>query len=256
LQSENSHIELTAIMAGQSALLIGATGATGKYVLKELLSSPQYSRVGEYGRRVTPTDQITAGKEKLEQKTIDFDKVEEAGLNVGKWDVVFITLGTTKKAAGSAEAFEKIDREYVVESARAAKSNDDSHKQRLVYLSSGGANASSPFLYLRSKGLTELALADLGYSDTIVFRPGLLKGAERSEFRGPEIIASYVTGFLSYLSANIEIHVPTLAKSIRIAGQLGSSALPPVAKASKEGKDTPFTVIGNEGAAALAKTEA
>jgi oxidoreductase len=43
---------------------------------------------------------------------------------------------------------------------------------------------------------------------------------------------------------------------MRIAGQLGSSALPPVAEASKEEKDMPFTVIGNKGAVALAKTEA
>lgn len=48
----------------------------------------------------------------------------------------------------------------------------------------------------------------------------------------------------------------TLAKSIRIAGTFGTSALPSVAEAKKEGSDTPFTVIGNKGALALAKTEA
>lgn len=71
------------------------------------------------------------GVDKLEQKVIDFEKIQDAGLRQGKWDVVFITyvssalllievgsltclyyrLGTTKAAAGSAEAFEKIDRE-------------------------------------------------------------------------------------------------------------------------------------------------
>jgi len=39
-----------------------------------------------------------------------------------------------------------------------------------------------------------------------------------------------------------------------IAGQLGSSALPPGAGALKEGKDKPFTSISNRGAIALAKT--
>lgn len=47
--------------------------------------------MGEYGRRVTSIEQIESGKEKLEQKTIDFEKLEEAGLNARKWDVVFIT---------------------------------------------------------------------------------------------------------------------------------------------------------------------
>jgi oxidoreductase len=46
---------------------------------------------------------------------------------------VFIALGTTAKAAGSPEAFERIDREYVINAARSAKS--EGHPQRLVYVS-------------------------------------------------------------------------------------------------------------------------
>ena len=77
--------------ATQSALIIGATGQTGRYLLQNLLSSPHFTRVGEYGRRVTAAEQITAGKDKLEQKVVDFEKIEEYGLASGKWDVVFIT---------------------------------------------------------------------------------------------------------------------------------------------------------------------
>lgn len=72
-------------------LVLGATGAVGKHVLQEALNSSQFSHVGEYGRRVTSADQISAGKEKLEQKTIDFEKLGDAGLQDKKWDVVFIT---------------------------------------------------------------------------------------------------------------------------------------------------------------------
>jgi hypothetical protein len=50
--------------------------------------------VGEYGRRVTELDHISSGKEKLEQKVVDFEKLEDAGLKAGKWDVVFITYGS------------------------------------------------------------------------------------------------------------------------------------------------------------------
>jgi hypothetical protein len=39
-----------------------------------------------------------------------------------------------------------------------------------------------------------------------------------------------------------------------LAGKLGSSALPQVAEASKAGGETPFAVIDNKGAVALAKT--
>jgi len=244
-------------MTGQSALLLGATGGTGKHVLKELLLSPHFTQVGEYGRRVTSIEQIESGKEKLEQKTIDFEKLEEAGLNARKWDVVFITLGTTRSAAGSAAAFEKIDREYVINAARAAKSDDPNYPQRLVYVSAGNANPKSSLLYPKSKGLTELGLAGLGYSDTICFRPGYLKG-ERDERKVPapvESVVNALTGVLSLVSPSIEILLPVLGKSVRIAGQLGSSALPPAAEASEVGEDTPFTVISNKGAVALAKTD-
>lgn len=133
----------------QTALILGATGQTGGYILKELLASSHFTRVAEFGRRTTSLDTLTTGKDKLEQKTIDFEKPEEA-LQGGKWDVVFIALGTTAKAAGSSEAFERIDREsvlaatrsgswlkpspnrYVINAARAAKGD---YPQRLVYVS-------------------------------------------------------------------------------------------------------------------------
>jgi len=238
---------------GQSALLIGATGAVGKNVLKELLSSTHFTRVGEYGRRVTPLNSITTGKEKLEQKEIDFEKVDEAGLKDGKWDVVFITLGTTRANAGSAAAFEKIDREYVINSARAAKS--DSSTQRLVYVSTAGANPTSRFLYPKSKGLTELGLAGLGYSDTIVFRPGFLAEAGRAKTAVSENIVGQLASFASHFTPSVQIPVSLLGKSMVHAGRLGSAALPPVAEGYKAGDSTPFTVIGNKGAAALGNAE-
>ncbi len=79
-------------MSGKSALILGATGATGKNLLKELLLSPNFSRVGEYGRRVTPLENLPQGVQgKLEQKTVDFDHIEGAGLKDGKWDIVYLT---------------------------------------------------------------------------------------------------------------------------------------------------------------------
>jgi len=226
----------------------------GQHLLKELLSSSQYTRVAEYGRRLTDPQSLT-GKEKLEQHIVDFEKLEESGLKNHKWDVVFITLGTTRNAAGSAQAFEKIDREYVINAAREAKA--EGHDQRLVYVSVGSANPNSMFLYIKSKGLTELGLAALGYKDTIIFRPALLVGLNRPEPRFMENMAGYVTGFLGKFHRGLEIQVPTLAKAIRLAGTLGSSQLPEVAQPTKEGPEGgSFTVLSNKGALALAATEA
>ncbi|RDB24665.1 Oxidoreductase HTATIP2 [Hypsizygus marmoreus] len=240
-------------MSGKSALLLGATGQVGQHVLKELLSSPDFTKVGEFGRRVTDLSSITTGKDKLVQKTIDFEKLEEAELEEGKWDVVFITLGTSRKAAGSAEAFEKIDREYVINAARAAKA--DNTPQRIVYVSAIGANASSSFLYPRSKGLTEQGLASLGYDDTIVFRPFSLAGTHRPKLRIAESLFAPLFSLASYITDRAEIQVSTLAKSVVAAGKLGSAALPAAAKATKAGEaDALYTLLDNAAALALARS--
>ncbi|KAJ7813153.1 hypothetical protein B0H14DRAFT_3478314 [Mycena olivaceomarginata] len=216
-------------------MLAAATDAysvSGGALLKELLASSTFTRIGEFGRRNTPLDALpAAGKDKLEQKVLDFEKLEAAGLREGKWDVVFIALGTTAKAAGSSEAFERIDREYVINAARAAKS--EGHPQRLV----GVADPKSYFLYPRSKGLTEEGLAGLGYEDTIVFRPGMLAGTNRTESRPRESIAVFVTGVASRFSSSLQIKIGPLAKSLIKAGELGSAGLPAEAKATQAGKD-------------------
>ena len=80
---------------------------------------------------------------------------------------------------------------------------------------------------IRSKGLTENQLAELGYSDTIIFRPGYLANAERSGTRIMESLAAYVllsvfafatthgisqrpiSKLASYVSSSIQIDVRT-----------------------------------------------
>jgi oxidoreductase len=75
----------------KSALIFGATGQTGRHLLRELIASPTFTRVCEVGRRVTPEKDLPAhASGKLEQKVVDFERLEEAGLEEGQWDVVFI----------------------------------------------------------------------------------------------------------------------------------------------------------------------
>ncbi|KAJ7272674.1 hypothetical protein B0H12DRAFT_1091503 [Mycena haematopus] len=240
-------------MSGQkTALILGATGQVGGVLLKELIASNTFTRIGEFGRRNTALDKLPAGKEKIEQTVIDFEKLDEAGLNKGKWDVVFIAMGTNRKAAGSLEAFERIDREYVINAARAAKS--EGHPQRLVYVSSFGADLNASLPYFKSKAMTEAGLAALGYDDTIVFRPGFLAGTNREKFRLGESIALGITKVGSLFSSGLQIQITTLAKSLVKAGELGTAGLPAAVNATKEGKEgAHYTLVTNAGALTLAK---
>jgi len=190
-------------------------------------------------------------EEKLEQKVVDFERLDEAGLKEGQWDVVFIALGTTVRDAGSQENFTKIDREYVVNAAKAAKVEKD---QRLIYVSVGAANPNSSASYLRSKGLTEQALAELGYKDTIMFRPAMLSNTQRSNFRLAESALVAVTSVLSRFSPIFQIDVDKLAKSIRVVGEQGTSGLQSSIQALQTnwgGRN--FTVIDNRNALALSQ---
>ncbi|CAG7848070.1 SubName: Full=Uncharacterized protein {ECO:0000313/EMBL:CCA71840.1} [Serendipita indica DSM 11827] len=249
-----------------SAALFGATGATGKHILKELLSNKEITKVGEYGRRVTALDSLKdVDTSKLHQKVVDFEKIEEDQDLKQGWDIVYIayvlvplakhatnlfgSLGTTRAAAGSAAAFEKIDREHVLAAARATKTTGT---QRLVYISSVGANRNSMFLYSRSKGLTEDGLSALGYSDTIIFRPGFLKGRDTKQ----AFMANALDGFMSILPGyknHMQIHVADLGKAVVTAGLLGTAGLPKAAQATEQpANGHKFTLIGNVGALGLA----
>lgn len=75
-----------------SAIVFGATGATGKHILSTLLAAPEFIRVGEFGRRVTPLESLQGDKSKLVQKTVDFEKISEEPALKEHWDVVYIAL--------------------------------------------------------------------------------------------------------------------------------------------------------------------
>ena len=60
--------------------------------MREVINSPHFNRVGEFGSSVTAEKKLPAGAAgKLDQRVIDFDRLDEARIKEGRWDVVFIT---------------------------------------------------------------------------------------------------------------------------------------------------------------------
>ena len=123
---------------------------------------------------------------------------------------------------------------YIVNAAKAAKVTDKD--QQLIYVSVRSlpppppagiiqltcyhmlslqvstANPNSSIFYSRSKGLTEQALAELGYKDTVIFRPGALSNTNRSETR---------IGEKAYLYAFSAPSTPSLSFLPFVAGLCG-----------------------------------
>ena len=99
-------------------------------------------------------------------------------------DDAYCCLGTTIRKAGSQAAFRKVDFEFVLSFARAAKR---AGVKRFLVMSSLGASARSTVFYSRVKGEMENALAEIGFGALHIFQPSLILG-ERKEQRTAERI--------------------------------------------------------------------
>ncbi|GAA5972492.1 hypothetical protein JCM11641_001868 [Rhodosporidiobolus odoratus] len=239
-------------------VLLGATGEVGRRALVAALESPSVSAVYSFGRS-PPKVETGVSVEKLHHVAVNFDALlEEKGIGpetekfkTAQGDSIVIALGTTKKNAGSAERWEKIDKEYVLAAAKAAKS--ESKVQRMVYVSSTGASSSSPFLYPRGKGQTEEGLASLGYSETFIFRPGYLAiPGGRNESRPLESAFGTVTNFFSSFTNTLQIPTPILGKAlVNAATQPVDSVKVPAFGQASALTGHPVWAIGNAGALAL-----
>ena len=64
-----------------------------------------------------------------------------------------------------------------------------------IWISSVGADASSPSFYLRTKGQVEQAIAGMGLKRATAVRPSLLLGA-REEFRMGERLGDFIFAHL------------------------------------------------------------
>ncbi|MHA7001963.1 NAD-dependent epimerase/dehydratase family protein [Aeromonas schubertii] len=141
-----------------------------------------------------PCRRPLAGESHLHWCETDFERLEELPLPV-TIDTAFCALGTTRRDAGSAAAFRRVDLDYVLAFARLARRHGC---RRLVVVSSLGANPGSPFLYPHTKGEMEQALHAMEWERLVVVRPGMLLG-DRPRPRRSEQISQRIYPFIAPL---------------------------------------------------------
>lgn len=144
------------------AIVIGATGATGKDLVSQILIDEMFDKVHIFVRR-----EVDIHHEKLQVHVVDFDKIDE-WKNELCGDVLFSALGTTIKKAGSQKAQWKIDYTYQYEVAKAARANGI---EAMVLVSSAWATADSKVFYTRMKGQLEEDVKKLGFRHLSIMRP-------------------------------------------------------------------------------------
>ena len=162
---------------GLRVLLVGATGLVGEHGLTKLLADVDVGSVMVFARRP-----LAHADPKLTTHVVeDFDDLHDYARLIDA-DAVLCCLGTTHRAAGSPEAFAKVDHIYVAELARLAAGRG---VPRFLLVSAVGADPGSPMLYNRVKGRAEVAVSELPFKAVHILRPSLLLG-ERPQPRPVE----------------------------------------------------------------------
>ena len=177
----------------KTALLFGATGLVGGYLLDMLLAHEAYRRVVVFTRR-----DLAQTHPKLIVHKIDFEHLPAYHELIRGQDL-FIALGSTMRKAGGRKAFFKVDYTYPYQAARIAVENG---VNQVLLVSSVGADRESVFFYSKVKGLIEEAVKKMNFWAVHIFRPSVLLG-ERNENRWGEQLAGQLGKGIDYLTGGM-----------------------------------------------------
>jgi len=201
-------------MPKRTVILLGATGLVGSHLLQGLLAADFCGRVITLTRSpVTAATDVS----KLDARIIDFEQPDGWRDKVAA-DQVICALGTTIKKAGSRQAFRRVDFDYPLTMAQAARKLGCRH---FMLVSAMGADPHSRVFYNRVKGELEAAILTLEFDSVSIFRPSLLLG-DRREFRLGEALGQILGRRLAFIipKAYRPIHAQTVAGAIlRIAAR-------------------------------------
>lgn len=157
----------------KKAIVYGASGLVGSYILKNLLNNTNYEQVTIVVRK-----ELAIQHPKLKTLIGDFHSLPNVVKDIDI-DEVYIAIGTTKKKTPDQKIYYQIDHDYPVLAAKLAKENG---AKSIFLVSSVGANPSSSVFYTKTKGETEQDIIKLNFDHTYIFRPSMILG-DRKENR-------------------------------------------------------------------------
>ncbi len=205
----------------KTALVFGATGLVGSELTKLLLSSDHYDCIKIFVRKESGLNHP-----KLIQVVNDLENPEEIASEI-TGDDLYCCLGTTKKKAGSKEAFEWVDLHLPLKIASLAMKNE---VRKFLVVSSIGAKPDSRNFYLRTKGNMERGILALDFENICIVRPSILLG-QREERRMGEEFGKVLVRIFSFLFAGPlkkykGIQASTVAKAmIRLANTVNKRVI-------------------------------
>ena len=151
-----------------TAIVIGASGAVGGALVRELLGSSACEAVVALVRRRIDIH----APDKLRVHVVDLDQLERVTATLaGGCNVAFCTMGIGQPRKVTLDALWRVDVEYAGAFARGAAAAGVTH---ISLLSAVAANPASRNPYVRTKGAAEQAVESAMIRRTSLFRPSLL----------------------------------------------------------------------------------
>ncbi|CAI2380177.1 unnamed protein product [Moneuplotes crassus] len=154
-----------------SAAVLGSTGAIGLKLIDLLMTDERCSHIVAIARKSLPawSEYSTSKLNVIEVPNLD-NMYEERKQFEG-CDQFFCCIGSTTNQGK--DVFKKVDIEYPLEFAKIAL---EVGAKRFSLVSSVGANATSWFLYMKTKGEVEEKLKKIDLQNLTIARPALLIG--------------------------------------------------------------------------------
>jgi len=147
-------------------VLLGATGAVGSEVVKNLILQPMTSRLSLLSRRA-----VAFTDHRIENHVVDVFSPSSYAELLSGFDVAICTMGVGQPSKVTPEEFIRVDKTAVLDFASACKAAGVAH---FVLLSSVSSDVSSASLYLRTKAELEAGLKALNFKRLSVFKPSMI----------------------------------------------------------------------------------
>jgi uncharacterized protein YbjT (DUF2867 family) len=170
---QNSHLYFekdtvkTQIQIPLNIVLMGASGAVGGAVLRNLMLDKRAAQITLINRRelgLTLPGNVS-------QAVVDIENPRDYSSFITGNECAICCLGVGQPSKVSQEEFKRIDYTAVLNFAKASKESGVKHFQ---LLSAVGANASTGYYYLRSKGQLQDDIAALGFDSVSFFQPSMI----------------------------------------------------------------------------------
>lgn len=204
----------------KKAILFGASGFVGGYLLRDLLQNDIYEEVTVVVRKP-----LEVKHPKLKTIIAHFETLSQHQSELVA-DDVFIALGTTKKKTPDEKIYYQIDHDYPVLAAQLTKANG---AKSVLMVSAVGANANSSIFYVKTKGETERDMIAADFEHTHIFRPSMIMGS-REESRPLEKVFIGIFGVVNLLligklNKYKGITAENIAKAMFLAAQIPSEKI-------------------------------